>query len=311
MCGGRGAQHSIYGANIGAVWAASCCVAIAVASVAIRPVHKRTEGRRSVDAMPNGRRLCDLRSPIRHSAIVHSGREPNVRNCSIGARGQMLHALRAAGGSVSGCWLRPPREHDGRTAVKCDKAGPVGCIRRLSSKLRVHGTQPPMTKLILVLPSSCGMLFRQPRCPRVTVTRPASNAARRAGSKGERSTASVAPSRINSATASPVAGAFRIPQTLWPVATYAPRAPGTAPISGSPSCVTGRKQAWLARTREVARIGEMRSQSAFNLSIAPSSGATRSGSVGNGDVLEIAQTYVVPSARGKISGERSEPVASW
>ena len=54
----------------------------------------------------------------------------------------------------------------------------------------------------------------------------------------------------------------------------------------------------------------MRPQSAFNLSIAPSSGTTRSGSVGRGELLEIAHTYVVPSARGKISGDRIEPVAS-
>jgi hypothetical protein len=135
-------------------------------------------------------------------------------------------------------------------------------------------------------------------------------AARRAGLKDERSTDRVAPSRINSAIASPVAGALRIPQTLWPVATYAPGAPGTAPISGSPSCVTGRKQACLERMRDDARIGEMRPQSAFNLSIAPSSGTTRSGPGGRGELLEIAQTYVVPSTRGKKTGDRIAPVAT-
>ena len=54
----------------------------------------------------------------------------------------------------------------------------------------------------------------------------------------------------------------------------------------------------------------MRPQSAFNLSIAPSSGTTRSGPGGRGELLEIAQTYVVPSTRGKKTGDRIAPVAS-
>ena len=66
------------------------------------------------------------------------------------------------------------------------------------------------------------------------------NRRRRAGAKGERSIERAARSRISSAIASPVAGAFRMPQTLWPVATYAPSTPAIAPISGSPSAVTGR-----------------------------------------------------------------------
>jgi len=51
--------------------------------------------------------------------------------------------------------------------------------------------------------------------------RPAPGAAggNRAGSKAARSTVALAPSTISSASASPVAGAFRIPQTLWAVAT--------------------------------------------------------------------------------------------
>ncbi len=44
------------------------------------------------------------------------------------------------------------------------------------------------------------------------------NGGSRAGSKAERSTERAAPSIISSAIASPVAGALRIPQTLWPVA---------------------------------------------------------------------------------------------
>jgi hypothetical protein len=151
------------------------------------------------------------------------------------------------------------------------------------------------------------ILRRQRWRPRVVVPQPGPTASRRAGSKAERSTALVVPSRIRSATASPVAGASRIPQTLWPVAKYAPDTFGMAPISGSPSSVIGRKHAWLERTREEASIGEMREQSLFNRSIAPSSGATRSGSVGSGESLEIAHTYVVPSARGKTSGVRMEP----
>ena len=138
---------------------------------------------------------------------------------------------------------------------------------------------------------------------RVTVMRCGSMASSRAGSNAERSTALVVTSMISSATASPVAGALRIPQTPCPVARYAPATPAIAPISGSPSSVTGRKHAWLARTREDASIGEIRAQSAFNRSIAPSSDTTRPGSVGRGELLEVAHTYVVPSTRGKTSGE--------
>ena len=47
----------------------------------------------------------------------------------------------------------------------------------------------------------------------------AASGASRAGSKGARSTAGLSPSAISSATASPVAGAFSIPHTLWAVAT--------------------------------------------------------------------------------------------
>jgi hypothetical protein len=49
-------------------------------------------------------------------------------------------------------------------------------------------------------------------------SRVASNGSRRAGSNGDRSTTLAAPSTIRSAIASPVAGALRMPQTLWPVA---------------------------------------------------------------------------------------------
>ena len=41
----------------------------------------------------------------------------------------------------------------------------------------------------------------------------------RVGSKGLRSVVRATPSAISSARASPVAGALRMPQTLWPVAT--------------------------------------------------------------------------------------------
>ena len=45
-----------------------------------------------------------------------------------------------------------------------------------------------------------------------------SSARNRAGSNGDRSVLLAAPSAISSAKASPVAGALRIPHTLWPVA---------------------------------------------------------------------------------------------
>ena len=48
---------------------------------------------------------------------------------------------------------------------------------------------------------------------------PGSSGGRREGSNGDRSTERARPSAISSAIASPVAGAFRMPQTLCPVAT--------------------------------------------------------------------------------------------
>jgi hypothetical protein len=51
-----------------------------------------------------------------------------------------------------------------------------------------------------------------------------------------------------------------MPQTLWPVATYAPSMPGTRPISGSPSWVTGRWQACRTRIRLRSRVGDSRAQ---------------------------------------------------
>src|SRR5438094_976696 len=63
---------------------------------------------------------------------------------------------------------------------------------------------------------------------------------KRAGSNGPRSSVAAAPSVISSARARPVAGALSIPHGPWPVATYAPATPGTRPISGRPSSVTGR-----------------------------------------------------------------------
>ena len=44
-------------------------------------------------------------------------------------------------------------------------------------------------------------------------------ASSRAGSNGERSTVDDAPSQSSSAIARPLAGAFSMPQQLWPVAT--------------------------------------------------------------------------------------------
>src|SRR5918993_1143830 len=55
---------------------------------------------------------------------------------------------------------------------------------------------------------------------------------KRAGSNADRSTVLAQPSSTNSAIASPVAGAFRMPQTLCPVATNAPARPGTLPMAG-------------------------------------------------------------------------------
>jgi hypothetical protein len=54
----------------------------------------------------------------------------------------------------------------------------------------------------------------------------------------------------------------------------------------------------------------MRRHMAWSRSMAPASGATSPGSTGSGLSLEIAQTYVVPSARGKILGDCTPPCAS-
>jgi hypothetical protein len=51
------------------------------------------------------------------------------------------------------------------------------------------------------------------------LSRAGSSVGSRAGSKRRRSTLPASPSVISSAIASPVAGALRMPQTLWPVAT--------------------------------------------------------------------------------------------
>mmetsp|Transcript_11098 Transcript_11098/g.22755 ORF Transcript_11098/g.22755 Transcript_11098/m.22755 type:complete len:122 (-) Transcript_11098:1194-1559(-) len=55
-----------------------------------------------------------------------------------------------------------------------------------------------------------------------------------------KSTCIVLPSINNSATASPVAGPFSIPQQPCPAATKAPLTPGTSPIKGTPSEVLGK-----------------------------------------------------------------------
>ena len=110
------------------------------------------------------------------------------------------------------------------------------------------------------------------------------------GSNGAKSTVRAWPSMISSAIASPVAGALSMPQTLWPVATYAPETPGTGPISGRPSAVTGRKHACSARILAVANVGDMSRQMARRRGIAPASGSTAAASAGSRLWLDIAQT---------------------
>ena len=107
---------------------------------------------------------------------------------------------------------------------------------------------------------------------------------RRAGSKDERSTARVVPVEDQLRHRLSCRGRVENTPNTMACCQYAPGAPGMAPISGRPSCVTGRKHAWLDRTRDDASIGEIRAQSAFNLSIAPSSGTTRPGSSREGRV---------------------------
>ena len=140
--------------------------------------------------------------------------------------------------------------------------------------------------------------------------RAGSSGGKRPGANGARSMRCAAPSRINSLIASPVAGALSMPQTLWPAATQAPSIPGTAPISGRPSSVTGRKHACRALIGAAASAGEIFRHSASSRACAPLSGATSAGSTGTGSAVEIAHTRVVPSARGNSSGVRISPLAS-
>ena len=72
--------------------------------------------------------------------------------------------------------------------------------------------------------------------------------------------------------------------------------PGTAPITGRPSSVTGRKHACRALIGAAARAGEIFRHSASSRTCAPSSAATSLGSSGSGPMVEIAHTHVVPSA---------------
>ena len=139
--------------------------------------------------------------------------------------------------------------------------------------------------------------------------RAGSSGSKRPGANGARSTCRAAPSRISSLIASPVAGALSMPQTLWPVATKAPSTPGTAPMKGRPSSVTGRKHACHALIGAAASAGEIFRHSASSRACAPASAATSAGSTGIGPTVEIAHTHVVPSApeitRG--SGFRRSP----
>jgi hypothetical protein len=76
---------------------------------------------------------------------------------------------------------------------------------------------------------------------------------------------------------------------------------GTLPISGRPSCVTGRKQACRAMIFSARNSGDSRSQIACRRSISPGSGVTAAGSSGSGAWSEKAVTCVLPSARGNTS----------
>jgi hypothetical protein len=103
----------------------------------------------------------------------------------------------------------------------------------------------------------------------------------------ERDQRSEPPPRISSAVVSSVAGALRTLQTpcLLPTrpedthdggagqSTRHPKRAGcAAPMSGRPSCVTGRKHAWLARPREDTSIGEILMQSGFRSRIVGNDG---------------------------------------
>jgi hypothetical protein len=131
----------------------------------------------------------------------------------------------------------------------------------------------------------------------------------RSKANGVRLIVCAAPSRMSSAMASPVAGAFRMPQTLCPVATWTFADPGALPIRGRPSLMTGRKQACRATIGASASAGDSERQSASSRSIAPGPGRTVVGSDGRGASLEMAQHQVVPSGRGTISGA-SAPFSS-
>lgn len=69
---------------------------------------------------------------------------------------------------------------------------------------------------------------------------------------------------------------------------------GTSPISGRPSCVTGRKQACRAMILSAWNAGDRRSPIAWRRSISSGSGAMTTGSSGSGAWSEKAVTSVGP-----------------
>eukprot|EP00404_Azadinium_spinosum_P013355 CAMPEP_0180518618 /NCGR_PEP_ID=MMETSP1036_2-20121128/55201_1 /TAXON_ID=632150 /ORGANISM="Azadinium spinosum, Strain 3D9" /LENGTH=95 /DNA_ID=CAMNT_0022530803 /DNA_START=32 /DNA_END=319 /DNA_ORIENTATION=- len=86
---------------------------------------------------------------------------------------------------------------------------------------------------------------------------------------------------MSSDIALPVAGALRMPQQVWPHATYAFGAPGICPITGKPSAELGKKHAVLAFTGAAANLEEAEATSLRTVSASTSSGRMSNGSAGN------------------------------
>ena len=117
------------------------------------------------------------------------------------------------------------------------------------------------------------------------------------------------PSATSSAIAAPDAGAFKMPQQECPVATYTFSVPGTLPMIGAPSAVTGRWQlcpfapvssSLAAGASAGSRISEHNALATFSsrrtasglTSTRPGSSVTTPGASG------YAHTYTSPSGRG-------------
>src|SRR4051794_1258618 len=107
---------------------------------------------------------------------------------------------------------------------------PAGQPEPVASGLEGDGDARDLApRLGRLAPPALEQAQQRRRISRELLQRVARNPAKRPKSNRVRSTVRAPVSTIDSAMASPVAGAFRMPQTLCSVATQAPLSPGTGP----------------------------------------------------------------------------------